>query len=252
MDASAAGDGKLAFTLRRADRRRRRDQPVQLPAQPRRAQARARDRGRLPGRAEAREPDTARRRSRSRASCSTSAGCPPATCNVVTGGGGTVGNAIVDHADIALITFTGSPEVGWGIKAPRAAQEGRPRARQQRAADHRAERRRRDRREEGLGRRASATPGQSCISTQRIYVHESTCSERVPRRARPARRRARRRRPARRADRRVGAHLDRANATACSRGSTKRSRRAPRCSPAARSAKTACSCRRCSATSRPT
>ena len=37
--------------------------------------------------------------------------------SVVTGGGGTVGSAIVDHPDIALITFTGSPEVGWGIKA---------------------------------------------------------------------------------------------------------------------------------------
>ena len=37
--------------------------------------------------------------------------------HVVTGGGGTVGNALVDHPDVALITFTGSPEVGWGIRA---------------------------------------------------------------------------------------------------------------------------------------
>ena len=39
----------------------------------------------------------------------------------MTGGGGTVGNALVDHPDVAMITFTGSPEVGWGIKgrAPR-------------------------------------------------------------------------------------------------------------------------------------
>ena len=44
-------------------------------------------------------------------------GLPPGHLNVVTGGGGTVGNAIVDHDDIAMITFTGSPEVGWGIKA---------------------------------------------------------------------------------------------------------------------------------------
>jgi len=28
-----------------------------------------------------------------------------------------VGNALVDHDDVALITFTGSPEVGWGIRA---------------------------------------------------------------------------------------------------------------------------------------
>ena len=46
MDASAAGDGQARVHVARADRRRRRDQPVQLPAQPRRAQARARDRGR--------------------------------------------------------------------------------------------------------------------------------------------------------------------------------------------------------------
>ena len=48
-------------------------------------------------------------------------GLPPGWLNVVVGGGGSVGNAIVDHDDIAYITFTGSPEVGWGIKgrAPR-------------------------------------------------------------------------------------------------------------------------------------
>jgi acyl-CoA reductase-like NAD-dependent aldehyde dehydrogenase len=43
-------------------------------------------------------------------------GLPAGWLNVVTGGGGTVGNALVDHPDVALITFTGSPEVGWGIK----------------------------------------------------------------------------------------------------------------------------------------
>jgi len=44
-------------------------------------------------------------------------GLPAEYLHVVTGGGGTVGNAIVDHPDIALITFTGSPEVGWAIRA---------------------------------------------------------------------------------------------------------------------------------------
>ena len=63
-----------------ADRRRRRDQPVQLPAQPRRAQARAGDRGRLPGGAEAGDADAHCRRSRSRACCSTSAVSRP-TCS---------------------------------------------------------------------------------------------------------------------------------------------------------------------------
>ena len=100
-------------------------------------------------------------------------GLPAGHLNVVTGGGGTVGNAIVDHPDIALITFTGSPEVGWGIRGQRAAQEGRPRARQQRAGDHRAAAptsRPRPRRSRSPG---FSHAGQSCISTQRIYVHES-------------------------------------------------------------------------------
>ena len=43
-------------------------------------------------------------------------GLPAEQLHVVTGGGGTVGNAMVDHPDIALITFTGSPPVGWAIR----------------------------------------------------------------------------------------------------------------------------------------
>jgi acyl-CoA reductase-like NAD-dependent aldehyde dehydrogenase len=44
-------------------------------------------------------------------------GLPAEYLHVLTGGGSTVGNAIVEHPDIAMITFTGSPEVGWGIRA---------------------------------------------------------------------------------------------------------------------------------------
>src|SRR5207247_3000636 len=36
-------------------------------------------------------------------------GLPGPWLSVVTGGGGDVGNALVDHDDVALITFTGSP-----------------------------------------------------------------------------------------------------------------------------------------------
>src|SRR3954468_1574626 len=48
-------------------------------------------------------------------------GLPEGWLTVVTCGGSTVGNAIVEHPDIAMITFTGSSEVGWKIreKAPR-------------------------------------------------------------------------------------------------------------------------------------
>jgi acyl-CoA reductase-like NAD-dependent aldehyde dehydrogenase len=102
-------------------------------------------------------------------------GLPAGHLNVVTGSGGTVGNAIVDDPDIALITFTGSPDVGWGIKA------------------------RAPRKKVGLelGNNAPVIiepdgdittaaakisvagfshAGQSCISTQRVYVHESVAS----------------------------------------------------------------------------
>src|SRR5262249_1845647 len=102
-------------------------------------------------------------------------GLPAGHLNVVTGGGGTVGNAIVDDPHIALITFTGSPEVGWGIKA------------------------RAPRKKVGLelGNNAPVIiepdgdvvtaaakisvagfshAGPSCISTQRVYVRESVAT----------------------------------------------------------------------------
>lgn len=103
-------------------------------------------------------------------------GLPAEYLHVVTGGGSTVGNAIVDHPDIALITFTGSPEVGWGIRAraPRkqvglelgnnspviicADGDWRTAASKIRMAGF-------------------SHAGQSCISTQRVYVHRSIADE---------------------------------------------------------------------------
>ena len=43
------------------------------------------------------------------------AGLPPGVLNVLPGGGSEVGNALVQHKDIAKITFTGSTEVGKDI-----------------------------------------------------------------------------------------------------------------------------------------
>lgn len=103
-------------------------------------------------------------------------GLPAEYLHVVTGGGGTVGNAIVDHPDIALITFTGSPAVGWGIRsrAPRKRvglelgnnapviieADGNWRL----AADK-------------IKVAGFSHAGQSCISTQRIFVHSSIADE---------------------------------------------------------------------------
>ena len=103
-------------------------------------------------------------------------GLPPEWLQIVTGGGGTVGNALVDHPDVALITFTGSPEVGWGIRA-RA-----PRKRVGLELGNNApviiE-------PDGDWRTAAAKikvagfahAGQSCISTQRILVHSSIADD---------------------------------------------------------------------------
>ena len=103
-------------------------------------------------------------------------GLPSDWLHVVTGGGSTVGNALVDHPDIALITFTGSPEVGWSIRsrAPRkkvglelgnnapivieADGDWKTAAGKIRLAGF-------------------SHAGQSCISTQRIFVHSSIAAE---------------------------------------------------------------------------
>jgi len=103
-------------------------------------------------------------------------GLPADFLHVVTGSGGTVGNAIVDHPDVALVTFTGSPEVGWGIRA-RA-----PRKRVGLELGNNAP----VIIEPSGDWRTAATKirlagfshaGQSCISTQRIFVHTSIADE---------------------------------------------------------------------------
>jgi len=96
-------------------------------------------------------------------------GLPDGWLNVVTCGGATAEH-LVTHPDVALITFTGSPEVGWGIKA-RA-----PRAKVGLELGNNA-----PVVIEPDGRVAEAAAkisvagfthaGQSCISVQRIFVH---------------------------------------------------------------------------------
>ena len=97
-------------------------------------------------------------------------GLPGGWLNVVTGSGREVGAALVDHDDVAMITFTGSPEVGWGIRsaAPRkkvslelgnnAPVIVQPDADIAAAAAK-------------IAVAATSHAGQSCISVQRVYVH---------------------------------------------------------------------------------
>ena len=110
-------------------------------------------------------------------------GLPPAWLSTVTGAGSEVGAALVDHDDVAMITFTGSPEVGWGIRAsaPRkrvslelgnnAPVIVQPDAELDLAANK-------------IAAAGFTHAGQSCISVQRVLVHESVASDLTDRLAR--------------------------------------------------------------------
>ncbi len=103
-------------------------------------------------------------------------GLPAGYLNVVTGGGGSVGNALVDHPDVAYISFTGSGEVGWAI-AQRASRtkvalelgNNSPVIIEADGDWDRAAR--------TIAVAGFSHAGQSCVSTQRVYVHEDVADE---------------------------------------------------------------------------
>jgi acyl-CoA reductase-like NAD-dependent aldehyde dehydrogenase len=96
------------------------------------------------------------------------AGLPKGWLNVVSGSSGEIGDAIVEDERVKLITFTGSGDVGWGI----AARAARKRVKLELGnatpvivcadapADTAAK----------LAANAFSFAGQSCISVQRIFV----------------------------------------------------------------------------------
>ena len=96
-------------------------------------------------------------------------GVPAGWLNVVTGSGSIVGEALANHDDVAYITFTGSSEVGWAMAAKAARKKVRlelgsnaplivdsPSDWSTAAAK--------------VAVAGFSHAGQSCISTQRIYV----------------------------------------------------------------------------------
>ena len=76
------------------------------------------------------------------------AGLPPGWLNVVVGPASEIGDVLIDDERVKLVTFTGSSDVGWGIRASGAEEEGQPRARQLDAGDRRGRRGYRGRRDE--------------------------------------------------------------------------------------------------------
>ncbi|MFB3830168.1 MAG: aldehyde dehydrogenase family protein [Bryobacteraceae bacterium] len=100
------------------------------------------------------------------------AGAPAGAYNVVTGSGSLIGNALVDSPHVAMITFTGSKEVGLGIRAKAGMKRVTLELGSNSAlvvepdADVDA----------AVARSVIGSfshSGQVCISVQRIYVHES-------------------------------------------------------------------------------
>lgn len=98
-------------------------------------------------------------------------GLPAPWLHVVPGSGSETGAALVEHEDVAMITFTGSPGVGWGIRSavPRkrvSLELGnnapviiQPDGDAEAAADK-------------IAAAGNSHAGQSCISVQRVLVHE--------------------------------------------------------------------------------
>jgi acyl-CoA reductase-like NAD-dependent aldehyde dehydrogenase len=106
------------------------------------------------------------------------AGLPPGWLNVVSGSASQIGDVLVEDERVKLITFTGSGDVGWGIaqRAPRkrvklelgnatpaiVCSDAPPATVDKLAAN------------------AFSFAGQSCISVQRIYVLAGAWDEFVP------------------------------------------------------------------------
>jgi acyl-CoA reductase-like NAD-dependent aldehyde dehydrogenase len=96
-------------------------------------------------------------------------GLPADYLHVVTGSGSEVGAALVEHPDVAYVTFTGSSEVGWAM----AAKAGRKRVSLELGnnspviveADGDW-----DKAARTIATAGFSHAGQSCVSVQRIYV----------------------------------------------------------------------------------
>jgi acyl-CoA reductase-like NAD-dependent aldehyde dehydrogenase len=104
-----------------------------------------------------------------------SAGLPPGWLNVVTVPGRVAGR-LVTHPDVAAITFTGSPEVGWNIRA-RAPEKrvGLELGNNAPVIVHRDADVATAAAKVALG--GFSFSGQTCISVQRVYVHDDVAEE---------------------------------------------------------------------------
>jgi acyl-CoA reductase-like NAD-dependent aldehyde dehydrogenase len=167
MDASQAGEGKLAFTLRVPRGVVGAISPFNFPLN---LVAHKIAPALAAGCAVVLKPASATPLSALLlAELETEAGLPPGWLNVVVGPSAEIGDVLVEDERVAALTFTGSGEVGWGLKerAPRkhvALELGNATpviVEADADLDDAAAR---------LAGNAFSFAGQSCISVQRIYV----------------------------------------------------------------------------------
>ena len=170
MDASQAGDGKLAFTLRRPIGIVGAVSPFNFPLN---LVAHKIAPALAAGCAVVLKPASQTPLSALLlAELEEEAGLPPGWLNVVVGPASEIGDVLVEDERVKLITFTGSSEVGWKLRE-RAARKKvalelgnatpvivEPDADVEEVAAK-------------LAANAFSFAGQSCISVQRIYVHRS-------------------------------------------------------------------------------
>ncbi|MBE5104805.1 aldehyde dehydrogenase family protein [Bacillus thuringiensis] len=105
------------------------------------------------------------------------AGLPKGALNIISGPGSTVGEAIVKNNDVASITFTGSPNVGIGIKEKAGLKRVTLELGSNAAVIIDEDVELTDEIIERVKWGAFVNNGQVCISVQRVFVHEERMDE---------------------------------------------------------------------------
>ena len=108
------------------------------------------------------------------------AGVPAGVCNLVTGPGGSLGQALVDHPDVAGVTFTGSRDVGMHVyRSLAAAAWPRPCLAEMGGKNAAIVSRHADLGDAvaGIVRSAFGLAGQRCSACSRVYVEHTVFAD---------------------------------------------------------------------------
>ena len=175
LDLMPSSRGRLGITRRFPIGPVAGHQPLQLPAQPGRPQGRAGDRLGLLDRPQAALQGSARRCSRWPRS-STRRAAPAGAVSILPMTRA-LGDRLVADERFKLLTFTGSPSVGWDMKAARRQEEGRPGAGRQRRRDRGSRAPTSTGPSSASSWAPSPTPARSASASSGMFVHEAVWDE---------------------------------------------------------------------------